>query len=102
MRRIFIILGLLSAVIAVILAAMATTPMVYLPAILALVFGAASFYQSKQKSKKVVQLIFLLTILALSLATYKSIFNTIEKETSEQTEEIIQSTEKDSGTNASE
>lgn len=80
MRRLFIILGFIAAVLALILAVTPLSQIAYLPAIAALIFGFVAFYLSKQKQlpKKSVQLIFLLTIISLVLTTYKSIFNTAE------------------------
>lgn len=75
MKQVVTLLGLISAIISVILAVTSLSNMVYIPAISALILGALSFYTSKQKSKKAVQLIFLLTILSLSLSIYKSVYN---------------------------
>jgi len=81
MRKLFNVLGLVSAITAVIMAALPYSNYTIYPAIAAIIFGAVSFYKSKQKSKKVVQLIFLLTILSLGLATYKGVFSNDEEET---------------------
>ena len=81
MKQIVTLLGLISAITAVVLAVTSFSYMAYIPAILALVLGALSFFISKQKSKKAVQLIFLLTILSLTLTIYKSIYS--EEEPSE-------------------
>ena len=80
MRRFFIVLGLVAAVLALILAVTPLSKLAYIPSLAALIFGLIAFYFSKQKQlpKKAVQLIFLLTIIALSLTTYKAIFNTVE------------------------
>lgn len=80
MAKLFNVLGLVSAIVAAILAALPFSNYTFYPAIAALVFGAISFYKSKQKSKKVVQLIFLLTMLSLGLATYKSVFSEVAEE----------------------
>jgi len=80
MRNICIVLGLIAAVLAVVLSALPLFNLAFIPAIIALVLGLAAFYLSKQQnqSKKIVQLIFLLTIVSLSLATYKTVFSTTE------------------------
>ena len=77
MRKILIVLGLIAAVLALILAATPFSNTAYIPAITALVFGFIAFYIAKrdQSPKKTIQLIFLLTLLALVLTTYKVIFN---------------------------
>jgi hypothetical protein len=80
MRQLFIILGFITAILAVILSVTPLSKLAYLPAIAALIFGLIAFYISKQKQdpKKSVQLVFLLTIISLSITTYKAIFNTVE------------------------
>lgn len=80
MKKLVIILGFISAVIAVLIAITPLSQMAFIPAIIALFLGIVAMYLSKQKqgSKKIIQLLFLLTIIALALTTYKSIFNTVE------------------------
>lgn len=78
MKRLFIILGFILAVLAVILSVTPFSKIAYIPGIAAFVFGLIAFYLAKQSSKKPIQLIFLLTIISLSLTTYKAIFNKAE------------------------
>jgi len=78
MKRLFIILGFITAVLAVILSVTPFSKIAYIPGIAAFVFGLLAFYLAKQNSKKSIQLIFLLTIISLSLTTYKAIFNKAE------------------------
>lgn len=80
MRSLFIVLGIIAAVLALVLAVTPLSQIAYMPAIAALIFGFIAFYISKRKQspKKTVQLIFLLTFIALVLTTYKAIFNTPE------------------------
>jgi uncharacterized membrane protein len=76
MSKLFTILGIISAILAVVLSALPFFNMAFIPAIAALIFGFIAFYLSKQQnqSNKMVQLIFLLTIIALVIASYKAIF----------------------------
>lgn len=80
MRQLFIVLGHIASILALVMAVTPLSQFAYLPALSALIFGFAAFYISKRKQmpKKTVQLIFLLTIISLVLTTYKSIFNTAE------------------------
>jgi len=80
MRNLFIILGLISAILAVVLSALPLFNMAFIPAIAALIFGSIAFYLSKQQnqSNKIVQLIFLLTIITLVISTYKAVFYEVE------------------------
>lgn len=88
MRSLFIVLGFITAVSALILAVTPFSKTAYIPAIGALLFGGIAFYISKQKHfpKKSIQLIFLLTVIALVLTTYKTIFNTTETDSLEELE----------------
>lgn len=74
------ILGIILAILAVILSALPLFSMAFIPAMAALILGAIAFYLSKQhnESTKIVQLIFLLTIIALVISTYKTIFYEVE------------------------
>ncbi len=80
MRRLFIVLGFISAVLALIIAVTPLSQIAYVPAVAALIFALIAFYMAKQKQypKKSIQLIFLLTFIALVLTTYKSVFNAAE------------------------
>ena len=89
MKKLIIILGFISAILAVILAVTPLSQIAYLPAAAALLFGVIALFISKEKqeAKKSIQLIFLLTIIALVVTTYKSVFNTVEVGN---TEELIE------------
>lgn len=89
MRTLFVVLGFITSILAVILAVTPLFKIAFIPSIAALVFALIAFYVSRQKQlpKKSIQLVFLLTIIALSLTTYKSIFNTVKVG---DTEELIQ------------
>ncbi|MEZ4803517.1 MAG: FUSC family protein [Gelidibacter sp.] len=80
MRRLFIILGFIASILAVILSVTPLFKIAFIPAIAALVFGLIAFYLSRQKQypKKSIQLIFLLTIISLTMTTYKTIFTVAE------------------------
>lgn len=80
MRRLFIILGFIASIMAVILSVTPLSKIAYIPAVAALVFGLVAFYYSRQKQypKKSIQLIFLLTIISLTITTYKAVFTVIE------------------------
>lgn len=92
MKTVFVVLGFIASVLSVILAVTPLYKIAFLTAIAALVFGFISLYISKRKQlpKKSIYLMFLLTIIALSLSTYKSIFTTVEVG---DTEELIQKEE---------
>ncbi|HLV40594.1 FUSC family protein [Xanthomarina sp.] len=80
MRKLFIVLGIIASVLAIILSVLPVSNLAYFPAIAALLFGLIAFYLSNKNSQsvKTVQLVFLLTIIALSVSIYKSIFQTAE------------------------
>lgn len=87
MKKLVIILGFICAVLAVVLAVTPLFKIAYITGVAALIFGVLAIYLSKQGSKKSIQLIFLLTIIALVVTTYKSIFDTVEVGN---TEELIE------------
>lgn len=89
MKTLFVVLGFVASILSVILAVTPLFKLAFLPGITALVFGFVALYLSKQKqlSKKSIQLVFLLTIIALSVSSYKAIFNKVEVGN---TEELIQ------------
>lgn len=80
MKKVFIILGFISAILAVILAVTPLSNLAVAPIIVAFIFGLiVIFLSKKQKTKtKTIQYIFLLVIIALGLTIYKSVFSTTE------------------------
>jgi len=98
MKKLFIILGFVAAIIALILAVTPLSKIAYIPSIAALIFGVLVLYTAKNKgeSKKSVQLIFLMTIIALALTTYKALFNTAEVGDTEQLEQKEEQLEEES------
>ncbi|WP_452223549.1 FUSC family protein [Lacinutrix chionoecetis] len=80
MRTVFVVIGLFAAILAVILAVLPLSNFAFIPAIVAAIFGLLAFLKGKaqRKPKHTVQLIFLLVIMALALATYKSVMVTTE------------------------
>lgn len=88
MKHVFIILGFIAALLATILSVLPISNLAIFPAIAALLFGAIAFYLSKKAGhvKKIIQFTFLLTIIALSITTYKAMFTKVEVA---DTEELI-------------
>ncbi|MEY8847610.1 FUSC family protein [Psychroserpens sp. XS_ASV72] len=80
MKKLMIVLGFITAILAIVLAVTPLSKIAYIPGILALLFGSVSLFLSKTDTgaKRPIQLMFLLTIIALGLTTYKAIFNTVE------------------------
>ena len=79
MKKLFIILSLILAIVALLLAVLPLSNLAYIPAILAFALGLTAFTIQKDKpGKKTIQLSFLLTIIALCFTVYKSIFSTSE------------------------
>ena len=75
MKLLFSILGLISSILAVILAILPMEKVALVPAIAAFIFGLIAFYLSKNESKKIIKFIFFVTIVSLAIITYKSIFS---------------------------
>ncbi len=98
MRKFLVILGFISAVLAVVLAVSPLSNIALIPAILAFILGLAIFYLSKKQnqSKKVVQYIFILTIVSIGITTYKSVFNEVEVGDTEELQERADESVEDS------
>ncbi len=88
MKRLFTILAIITSILAIILSVLPVSNLAIFPGIAALIFGLVAFYLSKQAGevKKIIQFSFFLTIIALGLTTYKSIFTKTEVTN---TEELI-------------
>ncbi|MCF7568137.1 FUSC family protein [Sabulilitoribacter arenilitoris] len=80
MKKIFTILAIIASVLAIMLSVLPLSNLAIIPSIIALICGLIAFYLSKKSGevKKIIQFTFLLTIIALALTTYKSLFNTAE------------------------
>lgn len=76
MKRLFTTLAIITSVLAVIFSVLPISNLAIFPGIAALIFGGIAYYLSKKlgEVKKIIQFTFLLTIIALSLTTYKAIF----------------------------
>ncbi len=75
MKLLFSILGLISSILAVILAILPMEKIAIIPAIVAFVFTLIAMFLSKNESKKLIKFVFFVTIIAIALITYKSIFS---------------------------
>ncbi|PNQ72808.1 FUSC family protein [Hanstruepera neustonica] len=97
MRTLLTTLALIAAILSVILSVLPLSNLAFIPAIAALIFGLVAFYLSnkKQLPKHTIKLAFLLTILALGLATYKSIFSTSEVGNTQELEQKEQQSEEE-------
>lgn len=75
MKKLLIILGFISAILAVILSVTPLSKIALIPLISAFIFGLLIMYLSKKdKTKtKTIQYIFLMVIISLSITVYKSV-----------------------------
>lgn len=80
MKKLFIIIGFIAAILAVILAVTPLSNLAVVPIIVGFICGlAVLFISKKEKTKtKTIQYIFLLIIIALTLTIYKGIFDVSE------------------------
>ncbi|WP_417290146.1 FUSC family protein [Corallibacter sp.] len=97
MRKLFIILGIVSAVLAVLLALLPLSNLAFIPAAIAFICGLIAFVMSNKSgaSKKTVVLIFLLTIIALSFASYKAVFTETKVGNTEELQEKEKASEEE-------
>lgn len=75
MKLLFSILGLISSILAVVLAILPMEKIALAPAIAAFLFGLVALYLSKNDNKKLIKFIFFVAIISLVIITYKSIFS---------------------------
>jgi len=89
-KKLFIILGFVSALLSVIIAVTAHYKFAVVPIVIAFISGLIVLYLSnKLKTKsKTIQYIFLLVIIALSLTIYKGVINPSELINTEETEQL--------------
>lgn len=89
MKKVVIILGFISAIIAVIVSVTPLYNLAVIPIIIAFISGLILFFLSKKESSKTktIQYIFLLVIISLSLTIYKGLFHTSEVGDIEQLEQ---------------
>lgn len=80
MKKLFTILGILSAALALVLAVLPISNLAFIPALAALLFGILAFVinRENQSNIKTIQLVFLLTSIALCVTIYKVIFTEVE------------------------
>lgn len=101
MRLVLIILGLLSAILAIVLSILPFGSIAIIPIVLAFVFGIIAFISSKKEGQntRIIKFIFLVTIIALILTIYRSIFdqNIVEDdiETIQNEEESLEDAKKE-------
>ncbi len=79
MKLLFSILGLISSIVAVILAILPMEKIALAPAIAAFVFGLIALYLSKNESKRFIKFIFFVITISFVIITYKSIFSSDAK-----------------------
>ncbi|MEM5566336.1 FUSC family protein [Psychroserpens sp. AS72] len=98
MKKLFLILGFIAAILALILAVTPLFKIAFIPAIAALLFGLLTLFVSKDKQqyKKPIQLVFLMTIIALVLTTYKTVYTESEVGNTEQMEQKEEQLEEES------
>ncbi|MCA0131840.1 FUSC family protein [Winogradskyella alexanderae] len=98
MKRVFIVLGFITAILATILAVTPLSNLAIIPIIVAFLCGLVILFISrKQNTKpKSIQYIFILVIISLGLTIYKSVFNKPEIGDTEQLEQRAEENLEDS------
>ena len=96
MKRICIIIGFISSILAVILSVTPLFKVAVFPIIIALLSGLGIYFLSKKSKTKSIQYILLLAIIALTLTIYKSVFNEAKVGDTEQLEQREEESKDDS------
>ncbi|MFD1613512.1 FUSC family protein [Gelatiniphilus marinus] len=78
MKKTFTILAIIASVLAIIISVLPLSNLAIIPCTIALISGLVAFYLSRKRGevKKIIQFTFLLTLIALAISGYKSLFNT--------------------------
>ena len=74
MRLLFTILGLISAILAIILAVLPLEKIAIIPGAIALIFSLLARFVSKNESKKLIKFTLTITVIAFLLIAYKMLF----------------------------
>lgn len=98
MKKVFIILGFISAILAAILAVTPLSNLAIIPIFVAFICGILIVFISKKDKKKTktIQYIFILVIISLGLTIYKNVFSTTELGDTEQLEQRAEENLEDS------
>ncbi|WP_418639022.1 hypothetical protein [Winogradskyella sp.] len=90
MKKVIIILGLITSIVATILSVTKFSSLAVTPIIIAFLCGLIILFLSKkeQTKTKTIQYIFLLVIISLSITIYKGVVDTVEIDNTEQPNEI--------------
>jgi len=80
MKKIFTVLAVIASAFAIIFSVLPISNLAIFPALAALIFSGIAFYLSKKTGevKKIIQFSFLLTMAALAIVTYHSVFTETE------------------------
>ncbi len=98
MKKLFVILGFTTAILALILSATPLSKIAFIPSGAAFICGIAALIIKKgdSSSKKSIQLMLLMTIIALVVTTYKAVFTTVEVGDTKQLEQKEEELEEES------
>ncbi len=98
MKKVFTVLGFITAILATILAVTPLSNLAIIPIIVAFLCGLMILFISKKQNTKTktIQYIFLLVIISLVLTIYKGVFSTAELGDTEQLEQKEEENLKDS------
>jgi len=97
MKKLLLIIGFIAAILATVLAVTPLFKLSLFPTALAILCGFGLFYLNKKKAQKTkfVQYVFLLSIIALSLTIYKSIFTVAELGDTEELNKLEEKSEEE-------
>ena len=84
MKTLFSILGLITAILAIVLSILPLEKIALIPAILALIFTVICFVLAKNDGKKFIKFIFILTIVSFAIIGYKYVFASVSEVTVDQ------------------
>ena len=97
MRKLFIILGLIFAIIAVLISVLPLSNLAFIPAIIAIICGLIAYLKSKpiNASLRTITLVFILGVFAIGISSYKAVFSKTEVGNTKQLEAKEKKSEKE-------
>ena len=84
MRLLFTILGLISAILAIVLAVLPLEKIAIIPGAIALIFSFLARFVSKNENKKLIKFTLTITVIAFLIIAYKMIFTSESEVTIDQ------------------
>lgn len=98
MKKLFSILSIITAILALLIAFLPISNLTIIPAVIAIIFGLVVYFLSKpiKKFTNTLKIVFAITAIALAISAYKAFFTTAKVDSIEGIEKTEKELEKES------